>query len=557
MKENFDNSGKLVRFILRRERIISLIWILALAGFSLLLAPGLDSMFDDEARQQFAAVYDNPLMVGMLGPIYGADNYTSGAMYGGMMLLWVAITAAVMNVFIIARHTRADEERGRVEVLRSLPVGKLAGLNAAMISAVIINFVLAVVTGLGIFAMQVPSFDFASCMLYGAAVGAVGLFFAAVTAVFCQLSSTASGAMGLSFLALGGAYMLRAYGDTSAEFVSWLSPLGLAQRTQVFVGNKLLPLALLLGGAAVITAIAYKLNSTRDLGAGFIPARPGRRFALPAMLSPFGMAFRLLSVMMLVWIIVMFAGAGSYGSVIGDVPGFVSESPEYLAIMGLSPEIIDGIPDETKAEMIVDGFGVFVTSMLALIALIPVLMAALKLRGEEKDGRLENILSRSVSRTKYLCGFTTIAFIFTAIMQCATVLGLYYTTDAATKAAGEANPFVLANLFKACMAFLPAMWILAAVAIFLVGFFPKASAAVWGYYGFTCFTTLMNGLDILPNWLTALSPFRYIPEIRVTNLNLFESEEISFVTLGVMSGIALVIVVAGFVGYRRRDVLGG
>ena len=555
MKKLFTGTRQLTRFILRRERVISLIWILVLVLFSALLAPGMSSMFDNEARQQFAAVYDNPVMVAMLGPIYGADDYTAGAMYGGMMLLWYAISVAVMNVFIVTRHTRANEEHGREEVIRSLPVGRLANINATMISAFIINTVLAIATGLAIFATQIESLDLAGCMLYGAVSGAVGLVFAAITSVFCQLSSNTSGAIGLSFLVLGGAYMLRAAGDINTEILSLISPLGLAQRSQVFVENNPLPLIALLIIATAISLLAYKLNSVRDMGQGFISARPGRKTAAKSLLSPLGLSRRLLRNTIIVWVIVMFATGGSYGSVIGDIPGFVGNSPEYLTLMGIPAEMLEHISDEAKAEIIVDGFGVFVMSMMSLIALIPVLMAALKLRGEEKYGRVEHVLSRSVSRTKYLFGFTAIAFMSSVLMQIATVLGLYYTTEAVTANSEQFNPFVLENLFKASFVYLPAFWIIVGFATLLIGFFPKLTGIVWGYYGFVCFATLMGGMAVLPEWLMKLPPMSYIPEIRVTDLNLFESEEIRLVALSVMCGVAIVLTVAGFVGYRKRDMV--
>ncbi|MCL2077536.1 MAG: ABC transporter permease [Oscillospiraceae bacterium] len=552
MRGNFDNTGKLVRFILRRERVVSAIWIIVLVAFSMLLAPGMANLFDHEARQQFAAVYDNPVMVAMLGPIYGADNYTAGAMYSGMMLLWVALTVAIMNVFLVARHTRSDEEHGRGEVVRSLPVGRLANLNATMISAVVINGILALTTGLGIFITQVESMDLAGSMLYGAVSGAVGLVFAAITAIFCQLSSNTGGAMGLSFLSLGAFYMLRAAGDAGNEVLSLISPLGLALRSKIYVENNPVPLIFLLIATVALSAFAYKLNSMRDLGQGFIPAMPGRKKAKKSMLSPFGFSFRLLRNTIIVWVIVMFALGGSYGSVIGDIPGFVSDSPEYLTLMGIPAEMVEGIPDDTKAEMIVDGFGVFVTTMMTLIALVPLLMATLKLRSEEKAGRTENILSRSVSKTKYLGGFTVIAFIMSALMQCATVLGLYSSTAAVL---GDENPFILESLFKANLAYLPALWLMVGLTVLLAGLFPKAVGAVWGYFGFICFTTLIGGIGILPEWLTKISPMSYIPEIRVTNLDFLPSEEINFTILTIMTGVAALLTVAGFIGYRKRDMM--
>jgi ABC-2 type transport system permease protein len=133
-------------------------------------------------------------MIAMMGPVYGVENFTAGAMYANVMLLWVIITAAIMNIFLVVRHTRADEEKGRGDVVRSLPVGRLATLNAAMITAVIVNTVIALGIGLGITVTGVASMGFGGSMLYGASVGLSGLFFAAMAAVVSQISVSSRGA---------------------------------------------------------------------------------------------------------------------------------------------------------------------------------------------------------------------------------------------------------------------------------------------------------------------------------------------------------------------------
>ncbi|MCL2677551.1 MAG: hypothetical protein FWE85_00680 [Clostridiales bacterium] len=281
MQGTFDNSLKLTRAVLRRDRLSITIWLVLLVAFSVFLAPGIDAMFpDEEARLTVAQIYDNPIMVSMMGPIYGVgspDNLSAGAIYSGFMLLWVIIAVALMNIFFVVRHTRADEERGRAEVVRSLPVGRLANLNATMISSVIINATLALLTGAGIALTGVEGMGWGGSMLYGVVIGVSGLVFAAITALFCQLSASPSGASAYSGIALGVLYMVRALGDAQDnDVISCLSPLGLATRSQIYVNNYIWPALLLLLLAVAVSAIAYKLNTIRDLGQGFIAAKPGR-----------------------------------------------------------------------------------------------------------------------------------------------------------------------------------------------------------------------------------------------------------------------------------------
>lgn len=149
--ELFSGSGKLTRFILRRDRMSILLWLMGIIGFTLLLVPILNNLYStDEELAVIAQTMQNPAMVALIGPVYGVDNYTNGAMYANMMVLITAIIVAVMNIFLVTRHTRQDEELGRMEVVRSLPVGRLSKLTATLLTAVLINAVLMLAIGFGI-----------------------------------------------------------------------------------------------------------------------------------------------------------------------------------------------------------------------------------------------------------------------------------------------------------------------------------------------------------------------------------------------------------------------
>jgi len=533
MRGNFDNTGRLVLFTLRRERIMSALWIVLLAAFSVLIAPALGNLFDDTSRMAYVETVNNPAMIAMMGPVYGAENYTVGAMFSNTMLLWVIIAAAIMNILLVIRHTRGDEEKGRIEVVRSLPAGRLANLNATMITAVIVNAGLALLTGLPIALMGIESMDFGSSMLYGVTVGVSGLFFAGLAALFAQLFSSSRGAVGLSFLALAVIYMMRAAGDIDSEALSLASPMGLAQRTQVYVEDHWWPVLVLLIETAVLTLIAFALNAIRDMDQGFIHAKPGRTTASVTLRSPLGLAFRLLRNTLFAWIIGIFLLAASYASILGDIENFVNNSEFYAQVIGLNSNF-------TTAQMFVS----MVISMISLFALVPVLTAAMKLRGEEKDGRTEHVLSRAVSRVRYLSGYTVIAFSTSVLVQFATALGLYSVAVAVLPDPGD---LTLGYLLKATFAYLPSIWVIIGAAVLLIGLLPRATGAVWGYFGFTFFATFIGRIpDVLPEWFPRLTPFGYTPQLPV--------DEINYMTLAVLTGIAAALTAAGFFFYSKRDM---
>jgi len=548
---DFNNTGTLIKFIFRREKIVSTIWILMLVLFSMGVAPAMANMFPDTAsRTQFATAFNNPIMIAMMGPIYGADNYTSGAMYGGLMIVWYAIAVAVMNIFFVVRHTRADEQAGRVEVVRSLPTGRLANLNATMISAMILNLILGLMTGLGLAVLGVESMDFAGSMVYGAATATIGMVFAAIAAVFSQLSSNASGATGMSFASIGAFYMIRAAGDMEGiEILSCISPLGLVLRSQSYVENNIWPSLLLFLIAIVLSLVAYKLNSIRDLGQGFIAARPGRATASPLLHSPFGLAWRLLRTPLIVWSIVMLSLGASYASVVGQIDSFIGDSPEYMTILGVPVDLLPTLSQADQSKMIVESFGIFVTLMMTLVAIVPLINAVLKIRTEEREGRTENVVSRAVPRCKYMAGYVILAYIASVVIQFLTAIGLYGTAAYMT---GDANPFVFSELMQSFFTFLPALWIMIGFTVFIVGMFPKATSVVWGYFGLVTFTSFIGRLVFTGNleWIMNLTPLHFVSQPEP-----LKDYVINYIPLFVMTGIAAVLTIIGFISYRKRDMI--
>ncbi|MCL1886005.1 MAG: ABC transporter permease [Dehalococcoidia bacterium] len=533
MYGNFENSGRLVRFIFRRERVVSTIWIVGLLLFSVILAFSMGSMFDDAARQALAETLKNPGIIAMMGPVYGADNYTAGAMYSNTMLLWVIMAVAVMNILFVVRHTRADEEKGRAELVRSLPSGRMSNLNATMISAVVINAVLALSVGVGLAVAGDESMGFIGSMLYGAVLGMSGLFFAAIAALFAQLSPSSGGAMGYSFSSLGIFYIMRAAGDMNSEVLSLISPLGIAQRSQIYAGNYWWPVLILLFEAVVVAAISYKLNSIRDMDQGFIHAKPGRKEASATLLSSFGLSFRLLRNMLIVWLIVMFLLGASYGSILGDIDTFIKESEFYQQLIGVNDQYST-----------VTMFAAMVNSMMSFICLVPLLMIAMKARSEEKDGHAEHSLTRGISRTKYLAGFTVLSCAASILLQCAMAGGLYVVASSVLPDPSELS---LGFLLQASLVYLPALWIMTSIAILLTGLWPKATNAIWGYYGFSFLMIFIERFMDIPVWIMKLVPFSYIPQL--------PTDAINYVTLAVLTVIATTLAAIGFVFYRKRDLV--
>ena len=172
--------------------------------------------------------------------------------------------------------------------------------------------------------------DLDGSLLYGAALGATGIFFTAVTAIFAQLSENSRGTIGLSFAVLGISYLIRAIGDVSNETLSWFSPLGWVLGAEVYVNNYWWPILLTLGVSIILVILAFYLNAIRDLESGFLPSKPGRKHASRFLQSPLGLVLRLQRTGMIAWAIGLFILGASYGSVLGDLESFIKDN-EMLA----------------------------------------------------------------------------------------------------------------------------------------------------------------------------------------------------------------------------------
>src|SRR5690625_29651 len=171
MKHYLNNTKTLMRFIIRQDRIRIPVWFVALIFITIVVAQAFTRLYgSDGERQGIAETMKNPAMTAMVGPGYGLDNYTIGAMMGHQMFLFTAIAYAIMSILLVVRHTRGDEEAGRIELIRSLPTGQLANLTATVSVVGIVHIILAIATAIGLYSLQIESVDWEGSLLYGAAL---------------------------------------------------------------------------------------------------------------------------------------------------------------------------------------------------------------------------------------------------------------------------------------------------------------------------------------------------------------------------------------------------
>ncbi|HEY4753526.1 MAG TPA: hypothetical protein VIH37_09585, partial [Candidatus Limnocylindrales bacterium] len=255
----------LARFIVRRDQIRITVWVGAIAAIAGLTAAGIKGVFPTQATldENAAATAHNAAMIAFNGAPYALDTIGGQVAFqfgaGGMVLV------ALMSLFMTGRLTRGEEEGGRLELVRSLPVG----IHANTIAAVLVVASMGVaVGGLTTGALIAEGLPVAGSVTLGASFTLVALVFAGVAVLAAQVAESTRFVYGAAGVALGAAYVLRAVGDIGDGTADWLTPIGIAEQARPFAGERWWPFALLVGLALILVVASTAIAARRDLGAG-------------------------------------------------------------------------------------------------------------------------------------------------------------------------------------------------------------------------------------------------------------------------------------------------
>jgi len=268
---NFSGTLGMLRLYLRRDRVVLPLWVLLLSVplASVYVGSVLKVYPSEAARALFAAaIMASPAQRALYGQVYNDSMGAVGIWKAGMFHLIIGIAV----ILTVIRHTRADEETGRTELLDSTAVGRYASLSAALILSFGASIATGAIGAAGLLTTDIPR---GGSLAFGAALAGSGLVFTAVAAVAAQLSPSARFARGAAFAALAAAFTLRAIGDAGDGRLSWLSPLGWSLQVRPYAGDHWWVLLLHLATTAALTLVAYRLLAGRDVGAGLVAERAG------------------------------------------------------------------------------------------------------------------------------------------------------------------------------------------------------------------------------------------------------------------------------------------
>jgi ABC-2 type transport system permease protein len=525
---NFSGTLGMLRLYLRRDRVVLPLWVLLLSvPLATVYLGSVEKVYPNQAeRAAFAAsIMASPAQRALYGQVYNDSLGAVGIWKAGMFHLLIAVAV----ILTVIRHTRADEETGRAELIDSTAVGRYASLTAA----VLLSFGAAIATGaIGAAGLLTTDVSRAGSLAFGAALASSGLVFAAVAAVAAQLSPSARFARGAAFTVLAAAFTLRAVGDAGSGRLSWLSPLGWSLQVRPYAGDRWWVLLVHLATAAVLTVLAYRLLARRDVGSGLIAERPGPGTAAAALQGVFGLAWRLDRGALLLWTV----GLCLYGLLIGSVVHGIGDE------LGDSTAARDIVARLGGTSALEQAFVAVAFTMLGMVAAAFAISMTLRLHQEETGQRAETLLGGAVSRIRWLASHLVIALIGSAVAML--VAGL--TAGLAYGIAADDIGGKLATVVGSAAAQLPAVWLLAAVTIALFGLAPRFTSVAWGVLVGFIALYLLGSLSGFPQWVLDLEPFTHIPRVGTG----FNAAPLLW-----LLAIDSVMIALGVAAYRRRDAV--
>jgi ABC-2 type transport system permease protein len=487
----------------------------------------IESIYPTQAdRAAFAAtIMASPAQRALYGNIYGDSLGATGIWKAGMFHVLIAVAV----ILTMIRHTRADEETGRAELIDSTAVGRYANLSAALLFCCGASIFTGLIGSAGLLTLDVPA---RGSVAFGLALACSGLVFASVAAVTAQLSPSARFARGAAFGALAAAFTLRAVGDPTNGFLSWLSPLGWALLVKPYAGDHFWVLLLPLATTAVLIVVAYQLLARRDVGSGMIAERPGPPRAGATLGGAMGLAWRLSRGSLVLWTV----GLCLYGLLIGSV------------VNGIGDEIgTDGVAQQVVARLggtdaLEQGFIAIAFSMLGMVASAFAISLSLRPHQEESAQRAEALLAGAVSRTRWLATHLVIAIMGSTVALLIAGLTAGVTYGAAAGDVGGK----LATVLGTAAVQLPAVWLMVAVTVALFGALPRFTPVAWGVLVAFIALYLLGSLSNSPQWLLDLTPFSHTPHV---GSGAFVATPLLWLLV-----VDALLITFGATAFRRRDV---
>ena len=533
-------TKRLIRLAVRRDRIIVPVTatvVIALVAGSL---PALTEAYPDVASQ---ISYVTSAAVSSVGRIFSGT--VQGANLGSIVMaelyFFVAIIIALMSMFIISRHTRYNEEIGASDLLGSSIIGRSAQLSAAVFFSVVINLMIGIV----LFAVlaSTDGLSVKGAAFFGLSIVSVGMFFTAVAAIAAQLSDYRRGSNTIGIAVLTICFIVRAMGDAlgdlsadgfsvTANWLTWLSPLGWGYQVLPFSDNRLFPILLLVSGAIVLTYTAYYLMERRDIGSSIFTAKKGPAHASRYLRSLTGLAYKLQRSQFLMWL-AGFIVVGSMITVVAhDYRTTFEQSEMFINFLG---PMSGSFTDSVIASMFPLVSGLLAAYIVSMV---------IRMSQEESSGRLEQLLATAKTRSAWLASHISVITIGSILLFLA--MGLFGALS--YWFAADIRETALPDIIVSAAINIPATLLFLSLCVLLFAIAPKVcKSAAWFIYGYIALIGTLASIFKWPQWTQNFSPFTHTP--------IYPGTELNMSPIYIMTVTSICLLLISLFLFQRRDLL--
>ena len=518
--KTLTGAGELLRQALRRDRIVAPTSISLFVLMAYASAFATESLYHSTAAQLKAVALINGQLgiLALYGPI--ETNAGVGALAMSKMTVLYALFAAGVFVMLVRRHTRAEEESGRAELLAGTSVGRNAPLFAAIIESAGLAVALGLLCGL---AAVVGGLPMEGSIYFGLSWIGTGLVATGIAAVCCQLSTSARTCAVAAAGALGGLFLIRAVGDaTSLHWLDWFSPLGWNVQLHAWSQPRTWVVGLYLVLAAALLAGAQWLRAHRDLNGGLFAPRAGAADGSPWLRGPQSLELKVHRTMLAGWSVAVLASCAFFGAITPALNGVLKSIGGERLTRDLGGSLMVAILSEFA--VIVSCFAVIVVAHVS---------------ADELDGRAELVFAAAQSRTRWFAACAGIAVGGTAWLMLLAGLGM-------CTGYGLANGADPIQGLTGALVWIPAILIVCGLCLATMAVRPSWTPAAWGWPLGLWVLSVVPPLFKAPVWIAGLSPYDHVPKIPTQPMD-WSSEAL-------LALLAAVIVVAASQRFRVRDI---
>jgi ABC-2 type transport system permease protein len=525
----------LVYLMVRRHRVLLASWLVLLVAMSGGTVSAYQSTYTtpDQRRIATELAQHNAATTLLYGNL--ADPGSPALMFSWEIGAFATILAAIMAVLVATALTRATEDDGTLELVRSSGVDPRLPLRAALTVLLLVAVSLAAgcAAAAGVSVGHVDGVTWPGAVAFGAVVGLTFLLVGVLTVVLAQVAPTAGGTRVLGFAAVGAAFVVRAIADTQhlAE-LNWITPLGLRATVRPFAQTRWWVLATAAVVALALAQLATVLSSRREYRAGLLRQRDRRDTRLNVR-SVFGLTRRLSRPSLVTWTVAV-AVIGTLFSAMGSGVTQQSRNGDLGGFLGA--QLGTGDP--------IAGFFAYSGTVVGMMVATYAVLSVLRSRHDEADGLIDTVLATGIRRWTPLASQVAVTALGSAVILVTTGA---LTAVVAPRFINGSDVAILA--FAYVVGQWPAAMAAAGWTALLVGRWPRATWLSWVPLVVGGTFALLGQLLGIPQRIRDLGIFQHVPDVTAPNPNGLPL----LVLLTLAAGACLL----GAVGTTRRDMTTG